>query len=317
MTILAYLVAIASGMTMTSEISAPGPIGALMGTITHASDRTATVVLIIPGSGPTDRDGNNPLGVKAATYRLLAEELATRGVTTIRTDKRGMFASTHATLDANSVTIDEYVTDTRSWIEAAKKETGAKCIWLLGHSEGGLIALAAAQRETDICGLVLVSAVGRPMGEVLKEQLRANPANVPLLRQADTIIDALAAGRRTRNEEIPPPLATLFPENVQGFLISSFSLDPSKLAKQTKVPMLIVQGLRDIQVSIADAQALHAANPSSQLALLADTNHVLKQVNSSDMGANLATYGDSERPLAPGVANTIAVFVKQNRPQPL
>jgi uncharacterized protein len=232
MIILAHLVALASGMTMTSEISAPGPIGALIGTITRASDRTAPVVLIIPGSGPTDRDGNNPLGVKAATYRLLAEELATRGVTTIRTDKRGMFASTHATLDANSVTIDEYVSDTRSWIEAARKETGAKCIWLLGHSEGGLIALAAAQRETDICGLVLVSAVGRPMGEVLKEQLRANPANVPLLRQADTI--ALAAGRRTRNEEIPPPLATLFPENVQGFLISSFSLDPSKLPSKRR-----------------------------------------------------------------------------------
>ena len=153
------------------------------------------MMLIIPGSGPTDRDGNNPLGVKAATYRLLAEGLAERGIGTVRIDKRGMFASAAAVADGNAVTIDDYVADVGAWIGAIRKETGVSCVWLLGHSEGGLVALAAAQKLPDICGLVLVSAAGRPLGDVLRTQLQANPANAPILPQAMAAIESLEAGK--------------------------------------------------------------------------------------------------------------------------
>lgn len=123
-------------------------------------------MLINPGSGPTDRDGNNPLVSKAAPYRLLAEELATKGVSTVRIDKRGMFASAGAIPDAAAVTFGDYAHDVRAWVEAARHQTGAKCVWLLGHSEGGLVALEAAQRHEVICGLVLVATTGRPFGNV-------------------------------------------------------------------------------------------------------------------------------------------------------
>jgi fermentation-respiration switch protein FrsA (DUF1100 family) len=105
------------------------------------------------------------------------------------------------------------------------------------------------------------------------------------------------------------PWRPLFNPAVQGFLISAFALDPAKLAGQVKKPMLIVQGERDIQVSVADAEALKAANPSASLLLLPDTNHVLKQVTSDQMGANVATYADPSLPLAPGIADAIARFV--------
>jgi alpha-beta hydrolase superfamily lysophospholipase len=152
------------------------------------SSGAGPIVLIIPGSGPTDRDGNSPLGIKASTYRLLAEELARHNIGSVRIDKRGMFASGAAVKDANAVTIRDYAADVHSWVRAIRSRTSAPCVWLLGHSEGGLVALAAVQEDQGICGLVLVAAAGRPLDEVLRAQLEANPANAPLLEQANAAI---------------------------------------------------------------------------------------------------------------------------------
>jgi len=270
------------------------------------------VVLIIPGSGPTDRDGNSPLGLRAATYRRLAEGLVARGVTTVRIDKRGMFGSAAATADANAVSIPDYVTDVHAWTTVIRQRTGASCIWVLGHSEGGLVALAAAKGQQDVCGIVLVCAAGRPMGELLRDQLRANPANAPLLAQALPAIDALEAGKHVDTTDMAPALTRLFRPQVQGFLMSAFSYDPAKLLSGYGKPVLIVQGQRDIQVHESDARILKQADPQATLALLPDVNHVLKSVTSDDMKANVATYADASLPLAPGVVDVIGGFLTAN-----
>jgi uncharacterized protein len=294
---------------VSSYVEAPGPLGPLKGTMLQpASDRLA-MMLIIPGSGPTDRDGNNPLGVKGSTYRLLAEGLVGRGIGTVRIDKRGMFASGAAVADANAVTIDDYVADIGAWIDVTRKQTGVACVWLLGHSEGGLVALAAAQKLPDICGLVLVSTAGRPLGEVLRTQLRANPANAPILPQAMKAIESLEAGKRVDVAGMHPALMQLFAPQVQGFLIDVFSCDPAKLIAAVTQPVLIVQGQRDMQVGVADAQRLKDAAPEAELALLPDVNHVLKIVTSDNLRANAATYTDPSLPLAPAVAEAIATFI--------
>jgi len=290
-------------------IEAPGPAGPLKGSL--AGPPGAPVVLILPGSGPTDRDGDNPLGVRAAPYRMLAEGLAARGIASVRIDKRGMFASAAATPDADDVTIDDYVRDTESWIAAIRARTGASCIWLLGHSEGGLIALATAARSRDaLCGVILVSTPGRPLGEVLKAQLRANLANAPLLDAADRAIDTLANGGRVDAAALPPPLAPLFRASVQKFEASIFGLDPAALVRGVDRPTLILQGDRDLQVTLLDADRLVAARPAATLVRLHDTNHVLKHVAVDDRSANLATYADPALPLAPGVVDAIAHFVQ-------
>jgi pimeloyl-ACP methyl ester carboxylesterase len=146
-------------------IEAPGPSGPLRGTLLPGDAKSAPV-LVIPGSGPTDRDGNNPLGVKAGSYKLLAEALAARGISTVRIDKRGMFGSAGAVADGNAVTVPDYAADVRNWVAAIRKRVGSRCVWLLGHSEGGLVALAAADLP-DVCGLVLVAAPGRKAGRHL------------------------------------------------------------------------------------------------------------------------------------------------------
>jgi hypothetical protein len=103
-------------------LEAPGPQGSLKGTLLRPCPKPEHVILIIPGSGPTDRDGNNPLGVNASTYRLMAENLALKGIATLRVDKRGMFASSAAVTDANAVTINDYVDDVCSWITVLKQQ---------------------------------------------------------------------------------------------------------------------------------------------------------------------------------------------------
>jgi pimeloyl-ACP methyl ester carboxylesterase len=294
-----------------SLIEAPGPAGALQGTLLTPDSARGTVILIIPGSGPTDRDGNSPAGVLAASYRLLAEGLAAHGVTSVRIDKRGMFGSSAATADANAVTIPDYVADVQAWTRVIRQRTKAPCIWLLGHSEGGLVAMAAA-KNPDLCGLLLVAAPGRPMGEILREQLKANAANSPLLSQALPAIDALEAGKRVDTTSMNPALLRLFAPVVQGFLISAFSYDPRQLLAGYGKPVLILQGQRDLQVREADAQALKQADPKATLVLLPDVNHVLKSVASDDVSANIATYRNSSLPLAPGVVQSISDFLTSN-----
>ncbi len=317
---LAALIFVAATMAATpspatqSFVQAPGPLAPLRGTMLSPAPG-APMVLIIPGSGPTDRNGNNPLGVRASTYRLLAQGLAQRGIGTVRIDKRGMFGSRAAVADGNAVTIDDYVTDTESWIASIRKRTGVSCVWVLGHSEGGLVALAAAQKANDICGLVLVSTAGRPLGEVLRQQLRSNPANAPILDQAMAAIDSLEAGKRVDASQMNPVLLPLFGPQVQGFLISVFSYDPAKLIAKVARPVLIMQGERDIQVSVADAQRLKQAAPAAKLVLLADTNHVLKPVTTDDRAANIATYANPNLPLAPGVVDAVASFVASAKKQ--
>jgi pimeloyl-ACP methyl ester carboxylesterase len=299
----------AASNPVETPIEAPGPSGPLKGTMLAPEAGGGPVVLIIPGSGPTDRDGNSPAGITAASYRLLAEGLAAHGVTSVRIDKRGMFGSTAATPDANAVTIDDYAADVQAWTRIIRQRTKRNCVWLLGHSEGGLVAMAAA-KNTDVCGLLLVAAPGRPLGEILREQLKANPANAPLLDQALPAIDALEAGKRVDTSGMPAALMGLFRPAVQGFLINALSYNPTHLLAGYAKPVLILQGQRDRQVREADARALKGADPAATLVLLPDVNHVLKSVATDDIRANIATYGDSSLPLAPRVVESLVDFLK-------
>ena len=296
----------------TAAMTAPGPQGDLAGTFTDAG-KGAPAVLIVPGSGPTDRDGNNPLGVTAAPYRMLAEALAAKGVSTLRIDKRGMFGSKGAIPDANAVTIADYVTDTHQWVDALRKRTGAPCVWLLGHSEGGLVAVAAAQQPLGLCGLILAASPGRKLGAVIRDQLRANPANAPILPQALAALDSLEAGKMVDTTGMPPPLLALFSPKVQPFMIDLLRQDPAAEVARTRLPVLVVRGGKDIQVAAADAEALHAARPDARLVVPPTMNHVFKDVAGDDRASNLATYADSSLPVDPALVAAVTEFVKKAR----
>ena len=310
MTMTLMLAVLLAGAAVEKPMTSPGPEGPLAGTLLDAG-KGAPVVLIIPGSGPTDRDGNSPLGITAASYRLLAEGLAERGISSVRADKRGMFGSKAAAADANKVTIAAYAADAHSWVKSARAATGAGCVWLLGHSEGGLIALAAAQDPAGICGVITVSGPGRKLGDVLREQLRANPANAPVLDVSLATIAKLEAGESVASATLPAAIQPLFHDPVQPFLRDLLSHDPAELAASLDVPLLVINGDKDIQVTVEDAKRLADAQPKAKLAILPGVNHVLKAVQSDDRAANIATYADPSLPIAPAVVDAVAGFVKR------
>ncbi|RDS77140.1 alpha/beta fold hydrolase [Alteriqipengyuania lutimaris] len=288
--------------------------GELAGTLEGDPAEGAPAVLIVPGSGPTDRDGNSPLGVAAQSYKLLAEALAQRGIASVRIDKRGMFASAGAIPDPNAVTVADYVDDLEAWSDTIAQRTGGHCVWLLGHSEGGLVSMAAAAKDpARYCGLLLVASPGVNTGDVIRAQLAANPANAPILPQVDEIIAKLKASENVPLGEMHPGLIPLFGPQVQGFVGSMLRLEPAELIAKHDLPVLILNGREDLQTPAADAEALAAARPDATLVLLDGVNHVLKQVPNGSRAENIASYSDPELPLAPGVAEAIADFVAAER----
>ncbi|MEP9359399.1 alpha/beta fold hydrolase [Sphingomonas sp. KR3-1] len=295
-----------------TEITAPGPQGNLAGTLLDPDPR-APLVLIVPGSGPTDRDGNNRFGVAGGPYRQLAEGLARHGVATLRIDKRGMFDSRSAVADGNRVTIADYAADVRTWIDAARKRTGRACVWLLGHSEGGLVVLAGAQQPAGVCGVVLVSAAGRPLAVIMREQVRANPANAPLLDPLLSLIATLESGKHADTASMPAPLPLLFPDSVQDFMIDQFRYDPPRLAASLTVPLLVTQGDRDVQINPGDARALAGARPGATLVVVPGMTHVLRIAAADGRQASIATYSDASLPVAPALVDAIAGFVTARR----
>ena len=298
-----------AAMAQDITIERDGLDGPLAGTLEGTTDTGQPGVVIIPGSGPTDRDGNNPGGVLAGSYRYLAQGLAEAGIASIRMDKRGMFESASAIADGNDVTIEDYAGDALAWVAAMRERTGGDCAWLAGHSEGGIVALrAAVEAPEGLCGVVLIAAPGRPVGTILREQLAANPANAIILEEAERHIASLEAGEAV-TEPVHPGLAPLFAPQLQTFLLSLFAQDPAALIARIDLPVLILQGREDLQVTEADAQVLAAANPAARLLLLEGVNHVLKSVPEGDRGANLAAYADPNLPLAEGVMSAIVEFV--------
>ncbi len=282
--------------------------GELHGTMINARN-SDPVVLIIPGSGPTDRDGNNPMGMKTDAYKLLAEALSEERISTVRVDKRGMFGSSGAGA-ANISSPQAYVDDIHAWIDAIKTERGSKCVFLLGHSEGALMVSLAAEGRKDVCGLILVAGMGRKMGDVIRQQLTANPANAPVLDQAMAAIASIEAGRHPDTTNMHPALLALFRPDVQDYLIAMFGIDPVEAVRRANKQTLIIQGTTDLQVTEQDAHLLDAA-PKTKLRLIKGMNHVLKDAP-ADRAANVATYADPSLPLAKDLVKYVRRFVKDN-----
>lgn len=283
--------------------------GPLHGTLLAPSGETRAVGVIIAGSGPTDRNGNSAQGIRASTYRLLAEGLAEEGIATVRYDKRGVGESLFTGMPEQNLRFSHMVDDAVDWAEQAAARAGLPCAWLIGHSEGTLVALAATERDTSaICGLVLVSGAGRPARIILEEQLGPQLPE-PMRTQAFTALAELEAGREV---EPIPGLEALFRPSVQPYLMSWLALDPRKLIAAYEGPVLIAQGTTDIQVTTVDSDAMKAAQPDATLVVWDGVNHVLK-VAPAERAANIRTYGDPDLPLAAPVVPDIAAFILSPR----
>ena len=288
-----------------SEHDKPLKAGMLSGLYRDAGSNSP-VILMVPGSGPTDLNGNSPLGVESNMFMQMSDALAAYGISTVRVDKRGLFSSKSAG-DPNAVTVDIYAQDYRNWVEVIRAETKQSCVYMLGHSEGALMVSAASIDNPNVCGLILVAGVGRPLGDVLREQLKANPANKPILKEAFDAINSLERAENVDTTTLHSALKPLFRAEVQDFLISAFAVDPAQVAATADMHTLIIQGKNDIQTSAIDAQKLAEAT-GGQLVLIDDVNHVLKEA-SSTRSENIATYSDPDLAVSESVITAIRMFV--------
>jgi uncharacterized protein len=295
------------------RISISGGAGKLGGVWTApAGEAPRAAVVMVPGSGPTDLDGDNPLGVRAATYRLLAQALAERGIATLRIDKRGLFSSASALADPDAVKLADYAQDALAWVSEASRRSGLPRVFLLGHSEGGLVVLEAALRAPEaVAGLILAAAPGRRLGDVLREQLTANPANAPLLGQALDAVDRLERGDGVEAATLHPALAPLFRPSAQGYLADLMARDPAAMLARTSMPALVLHGTHDLQVSDLDAERLASARTGVELRMLEGVNHVLKAAP-ADRAGNFEVYGCADLPIDPQAVEAIAAFVAAN-----
>lgn len=296
---------------MAEPLRIDGPRGPLEAEMI-AVEKADHVVVVIPGSGPIDRDGNaGPGGMHSDTYRLLAEGLAAAGIASLRVDKRGFYGSAAAIADPNDVTVAGYAEDARNWVERASGL--APCVWIAGHSEGGLVALVAAEQAPEaLCGLILMATSGRPIGRLLVEQMRAIPDNAPLMPAIDAIVADLEAGRSQDPARLPPALRPLFSAGLQRYMIDLFAYDPVAAAQHWDGPTLILQGDADIQVRLHDAVLLATALPQAERLDLQGGTHMLK----TDVpGRPFASYGDPSLPLHEDLIPAIAAFLERHPPR--
>jgi uncharacterized protein len=279
----------------------------LAGTFARPSRPLARVpvALILAGSGPTDRNGNGPL-IKTDTYRQLAAALAQSGIASLRYDKRGIGESADLVAREDGLRFEDLVEDAAAAVRDLIRSFGASDVVIVGHSEGALIAIRAAL-HTRVAGLVLLVAPGRPLAVILREQLDAAPMPEDLRREALEILAALSEGRRV--ETVSSDLLPVFRPSVQPYLASKMNIDPAAELARTSLPVLLVYGARDLQITLADRDALQAAGSDVRVVTLAEANHLLKRAP-ADRAGNVATYTDPSLPLDPGVMPPVIDFFR-------
>ncbi len=295
----------AAGSEQEATLAVHG--GVLHGTLSLPDGQgKVPVVLLHAGSGPTDRNGNSAmLPGQNNALRMLAEALARNGIATLRYDKRGIGASASAGRREADLRLDDYIDDATAWLRQLRADPRFTNVLMAGHSEGALIAMVACQKA-QLDGCVLIAGAGNALDDILRVQLK--PRLPPeLYAQNERILLALKRGEQV--SDVPPALLALYRPSVQPYLISSLQVDPRAVVGALRMPLLILQGATDLQVSVADAQALSAAAPAARLVIVPGMNHVLKMV-SGDLAQQMPSYGDPALPLAPALVDAVTAFVQ-------
>ena len=287
------------------EITLETKTGDIKGSLLIPSvlEKTA-VVLIIAGSGPTDRNGNNPM-MTNNSLKMLAKELQKNGIASVRYDKRGIGESKNSGLQEIDLRFEDYVQDVEGWIKLLKEDERFSNIIVLGHSEGSVIGMIASHKQ-EAKKFISVAGVGIPAGDILRKQLKGQPQFI--LDGSLKIIEKLENGETV--EKVSQMLYSLFRPSVQPYMISWFKYNPQiEIAKLNK-PILIIQGTTDIQVSVSDADKLASANKKSQKQIIEGMNHILKEAE-LDRQKNIQTYSMPDLPLKKELIKFIVKFIEE------
>ena len=287
------------------ELSIKLDSGQLAGTYYAINPKPEKVVLIIPGSGPTDRNGNSAYGLENNSLKMIADELALAGIPSLRVDKRGTAGSQSALTSEGSLTFDRFVDDMGLWVKLLTDSLQFRSVVVIGHSQGSLVGMLTAFKNEEVSGLISIAGPGESIDATLIRQIKTQ---APVLSdETEAILDSLRMGSTVKN--VNPLLQSIFRPSVQPFLISYMQYNPTAEIARMGIPVLVINGTTDIQVSTTDAEALHQAAKNSQLLIIDEMNHVLKSAP-EDRAENLATYNNPSLPLADGLMDGITQFIQ-------
>ena len=275
----------------------------LSGTLTmpaHANSKIP-LVIIIAGSGPTDRNCNGQ-GFKSDAYKKMATQLALNGIATYRYDKRGIGKSSVENFKEEDINFEVMIDDAKAIITHFEKDTRFSKMTIAGHSEGSLVGMMAV---TENQKYISIAGSGFPISEILKEQLKDKLG--PMKNVVYAKIDSLQQGKNVANDLMG--LESLFRPSVQPFLKTWMALNPAKEIKKLKCPILIVNGTHDLQVSEKNALALNKANSNSKLVLVPNMNHLLTEIESEKAEDNYASYQNPTLSISKKMMDEVILFI--------
>lgn len=297
---------VVDGKYLEEKVSIVFEKGELKGSLMFpVTEESGNLVIIIPGSGPTDRNGNNPQAGENNNLLMIAEALSDEGHYSLRYDKRGIGESKDLVKKESDIDFHDSINDVLSWISKLKNDSRFNNIILLGHSEGALIAAQACSISDDCDALISVSGTATKAHELILNQLKGQSQEAYEL--SVPIVEELLKGNIV--PEVPVSLFNLFRPSVQPYLISWFSYDPVRIMAGIKDPVLIIHGDRDIQISHEEAEILHDALEESKLEIIQGMNHVLKDAP-EDLKGNIATYSDPDLPLSENFIKKVIEFIR-------
>jgi uncharacterized protein len=273
-----------------------------------SKNKNQKLAIIIAGSGPTDRDGNNPMGDKASSYKMLAHALDSNDIASFRFDKRGVGQSLSADFNESNLTFDDYIKDAEKIFDYLHDTLGFKNIYFIGHSEGSLIGIITSQKKMTR-GFISLAGAGRPIDEVIEEQVRNQPIPDSLKKEINFIFGELKNGLEV--SVVPSSLNSIFRKSVQPYMISWLKYSPAVEIKKLTCPVLVLQGACDKQVKIIDAENLHNANKKSMLDIIPSMTHTLKNADADCKDENMKTYMDPSLPLNSKLVEDVVEFMKK------
>jgi pimeloyl-ACP methyl ester carboxylesterase len=268
----------------------------LPGTLTYSSENQPLIIWV-HGSGGVNRDGNTPNYIKQFRDEINKKEIAFFSY-----DKRTANLKNAKFIQEDGIYFSDFVNDLKEVINKFKNDKRFSEIILAGHSQGSLIAMLALE---DVDKYISIAGAGETIDKTLVRQVTAqSPAFGKLTEQ---YVKELKENGSIKT--VDPNLMSLFAPQNQPFLISWMNLDPIKEVTKVRIPTLIINGDKDIQVQISDAENLKKAKPDATLVIIKNMNHPLKNIEKDE--DNLKSYMSADYAISNELIETVANFIKK------
>jgi len=299
-TLILFGTSIVNAQIQSEEITIQNKEIQLPGTLTYSQENTPLIIWV-HGSGPIDRNGNQPAqNVNANYIKQFRDAVNTKNIAFFSYDKRTANKENSAFL--KDTKIMDFASDAQAAVNHFKNKKIFSEIILIGHSQGSLVAMFASKNVTKY---ISIAGAGETIDKILVQQISKN--NPTLGEAAKQQFDTLRM--KGKIEVVHPFLISLFAKPMQSFWSAWMSLNPLEEIKKLTVPVLIIHGNKDLQVNIENAKALHTANLKSKLVIIKNMNHVLKDIQKEE--DNLSSYYSNAFPISEKLIETIVSFVKK------